>query len=284
MPPDAPFIDQALLRRVARLNSAHGERSLARTWLVHVGTDECLSWPHAMPPTADGWPQVLYTGERSETEDTGHLTAPMHYASREPDLDTLRAPRPARRVHPATDRAAHNEQHTTAADSTDQKLDQHDTANARIESRHGTVHASITALLCPSGDISNPLPLPTHLNYRETDPYAVEAVFGFGLGPHQVTWTFARDLLTDGLHGKTGSGDISIWTSACDEGQLHTFIQLKSPTGTALLSLPRTPVKEFLAETTRMVARGSEHALLSSSLNDLEAQLNRLSAFPGRGD
>jgi len=30
--------------------------------------------------------------------------------------------------------------------------------------------------------------------------------------------------------------------------------------------------------------RGSEHALLSSSLNDLEAQLNQLSVFPGGVD
>ncbi|WP_416965997.1 SsgA family sporulation/cell division regulator [Streptomyces sp. Agncl-13] len=284
MPPTAPFInrDPLLERLFARLDPAHGARSLARSWLTHISTDERLSWPHAPAPADNGWLPVLYTCACSETEHAEHVTAPLHCAPREPDLATLRAPRPARSAHHATDRAAHNDQRTIAPDSTAEKRELHDISNGQIELRQEMVHAWITTHLYLGGGNEIPLPLPTHLNYRVTDPYAVEAVFD--PGPHQVTWTFARDLLADGLHDKAGSGDISIWTSPSDSGHPRAFMQLKSPTGTALLSLPPTPVREFLTETTRMVPRGSEHALLSSSLNDLEAQLNQLSVSPGGGD
>ncbi|MFJ9591089.1 SsgA family sporulation/cell division regulator [Streptomyces acidicola] len=282
MPPDAPFTNQDLLSLIARLDPAHGERSLDRNWVTHAGTEGRLSWPQATAPTDNGCLPVPYTCACSETEHAERLTAPMHYAPREADLATSRAPRPARRAHHATDRTAHNDQPTSAADSTDEQQDQHDTRNAWIESWQDMVHASITTYLYLGAGSGISLPLPTHLNYRVTDPYAVEAVFD--PGPHQVTWIFARDLLADGLHGMAGSGDISIWTSPSDSGHPRAFMQLKSPAGTALLSLPPTPVKEFLAETTRMVDRGREHALLSSSLNDLEAQLNQLSVFPGGAD
>ncbi|MGW9028258.1 SsgA family sporulation/cell division regulator [Streptomyces sp. NPDC055722] len=281
MPPDAPVPPQDLLRRIARLDPAPGERSLDRSGLAAAGTEGWLNWLHATAPIDNGWLPLMYPRVLSEMGHAGHVSAPRTDAPRERDLATVRGLRLACRALRATDHPAPNDQHATAAASTADKKQQHDTGEARIESWHGMVHASITAHLHP-GVGSSSMPLPLHLNYRVTDPYAVEIVFD--PGPHQVTWTFARDLLADGLHGKAGSGDISIWTSPSDSGQPRAFIQLKSPTGTALLSLPPAPVKEFVTETTRMVPRGSEHALLSSSLNDLEAQLNQLSVFPGGVD
>jgi Streptomyces sporulation and cell division protein, SsgA. len=278
MPPDAPVAVQDLLRR-APLGPAPGERSLNHNGLAAAGV--WLNWLHATAPTDNGWLPLMYACVLSEMGHSGRVSAPWPDAPREPDLATVRGLRLACRAHRATDHPALNDQPATAAASTAEQKQQHDTGEARIESWHGMVHASITAHLHP-GVGSSSLPLPLHLNYRVTDPYAVEAVFD--PGPHQVTWTFARDLLADGLHGKAGSGDISIWTSPCDSGHPRAFMQLKSPTGTALMSLPPAPVKEFVTETTRMVPRGSEHALLSSSLNDLEAQLNRLSVFPGGVD
>ncbi|MBT2529943.1 SsgA family sporulation/cell division regulator [Streptomyces sp. ISL-99] len=281
MPPDAPFSPQDLLRRIARLGPAPGERPLDRNGLAATGSEGWLNWLHATAPTDNGWLPLMYACVFNEMGHASHVSAPWPDAPREVELATVRGLRLACRALRTTDHPAPNDQHASAAASTADKKQQHDTGEARIESWHGMVHASITAHLHP-GVGSSPLPLPTHLNYRLTDPYAVEAVFD--PGPHQVTWTFARDLLADGLHGKAGRGDISIWTSPADSGHPRAFMQLKSPTGTALLSLPPAPVREFLTETTRMVARGSEHALLSSSLNDLEAQLNQLSVFPGGVD
>ncbi|MEU0952502.1 SsgA family sporulation/cell division regulator [Streptomyces niveus] len=123
------------------------------------------------------------------------------------------------------------------------------------------------------------LPLPVRLTYRATDPYAVEAVFNPGDG--QATWVFARDLLADGLRGRTGSGDVAVWTSSSDSADARTFIELSPPAGTALISLPHACVREFLDQTTGIVATGAEHAHVRPSLNDFEAQLNQLSGIPG---
>ncbi|MEU9712598.1 SsgA family sporulation/cell division regulator [Streptomyces sp. NPDC047967] len=284
MPPDAPVLPQDLLRRITGLSPAPGQRSLDRNGPAASSTEGWLNWLHATAPTDNGWLPVMCACAFSEMGHAGHVSAPWPDAPRQVDLATVRGLRLACRALRATDHAASDDQRASAALSTAEKnheKQQHHTGDARIESWHGMVHASITAHLHP-GAGSSSLPLPTHLNYRVTDPYAVEAVFD--PGPHQVTWTFARDLLAHGLGGKAGSGDISIWTSPSDSGHPRAFIQLKSPTGTALLSLPPAPVKEFVTETTRMVARGSEHTLLSTSLDDLEAQLNQLSVFPGGAD
>ncbi|MCZ4120215.1 SsgA family sporulation/cell division regulator [Streptomyces sp. H39-S7] len=149
-----------------------------------------------------------------------------------------------------------------------------------VLSRHAIQTEIVGRLYRGSDDSSSTLPLPTRLLYRAADPYAVEAVFKSQQG--HVTWTFGRDLLADGLFGRSGNGDVTIRTSAggCD-GEPQTFIELRSPEGTALVSFSRARVEEFLNQTISIVPRGTEHTHISFSLDELETHLNQLTAYPG---
>ncbi len=121
------------------------------------------------------------------------------------------------------------------------------------------------------------LPLPTRLCYRSNDPYAVEAVFT--QEDMVVSWTFARDLLTDGMQEQAGDGDVRVWPSASDAARI--FIELSPPAGTALVSLPRSYVQDFLSQTTNIVPIGAEHTYISPVLHTLERQLSQLTTHPG---
>ncbi|MGW4253826.1 SsgA family sporulation/cell division regulator [Streptomyces californicus] len=144
-----------------------------------------------------------------------------------------------------------------------------------------TVRAEITGKLHLSTPVGT-LPLPTRFNYRSDDPYAVETVFAHG--GMSVSWTFARDLLTDGMQAQAGDGEVRVWprTSTSDGAQI--FIELSPPTGTALVSLPRSSVEEFLNQTISIVPTGAEHAYLSPTLYELERKLNQLTTHPGNGE
>ncbi|WP_316745894.1 SsgA family sporulation/cell division regulator [Streptomyces sp. MK7] len=127
--------------------------------------------------------------------------------------------------------------------------------------------------------------VPVRLTYRLTDPYAVEAVF-YPDGPGKPVWTFARDLLIEGLEDSAGEGDVIVWSppqrSATSEGR-RTFIRLSSPEGTALLSAPRDELKDFLEQTQHLCAAGTEHLHLRHALDTLESELGEFTC-PGFKD
>lgn len=170
-------------------------------------------------------------------------------------------------------------QHTPDADMSASRPRQTSDAGA-LRTRH-TVETETTGRLHLDTQASITLPLPTHINYRATDPYAVEAVFTQEDG--DVTWTFSRELLADGMHARAGTGDVAIWpgtgTGIKDDAQI--FIELSPPSGTALVSLPRACVEEFLNQTTSIVPAGAEHTYISPTLQELERQLNQLARHPG---
>lgn len=121
-------------------------------------------------------------------------------------------------------------------------------------------------------------PLSARLTYRLGDPYAIE-VFFYPDGPGEpVVWTFARDLLIEGLDCRTGDGDVAVWSSPEDtaDHERRTFIRLSSPEGTALLSTPRSRLKEYLDRTCRLCATGTEHFHLRQGLDTIESELGGL--------
>ncbi|MFK0180519.1 SsgA family sporulation/cell division regulator [Streptomyces xanthochromogenes] len=149
--------------------------------------------------------------------------------------------------------------------------------------RRQFMHAEITGRLHVDREGIHTLPLVVRFRYRATDPYAVEAVFG--PDDMDVTWVFARELLAAGVHAKTGDGDVTVWPG------LHgpavgpwIYIELKPPSGTALLSLPRARVEEFLNETNIAVPPGTEERHLACTLPDFESQLTQLTGNQGRSD
>ncbi|WP_332881022.1 SsgA family sporulation/cell division regulator [Streptomyces sp. NBC_00564] len=118
--------------------------------------------------------------------------------------------------------------------------------------------------------------LPARFTYRISDPYAVEAVF-YENQPEEKVWTFARDLLFEGLDHSAGEGDVIVWPSPeQNPDDQRIFIRLHSPEGTALLSTPRAQLKQYLDATQHLVACGAEHRRLDGSLDSFESALGQL--------
>ncbi|MFE9046356.1 SsgA family sporulation/cell division regulator [Streptomyces sp. NPDC007818] len=126
------------------------------------------------------------------------------------------------------------------------------------------------------------LSVPTRFRYKEADPYAVETVFR--QGDADITWTFARDLLTEGTQAAAGEGDVKVWPNDGAPGGARIFIELSPPSGTALVSLPRAFVEAFLDQITSIVPPGTEHTYVSSTLSELERRVNQLAGHPGSAE
>jgi len=73
-----------------------------------------------------------------------------------------------------------------------------------------TVTADLELRLVVPGGPS--LPVMAGLRYDSVDPWAVRVAFETGgEGDGVVEWLFARQLLTDGIAGACGEGDVRVW-------------------------------------------------------------------------
>jgi hypothetical protein len=148
-----------------------------------------------------------------------------------------------------------------------------------MTARHtATISAELELqLVVPGGDS---LPVDAVLRYETGDPYAVHVGFHTG-GDDVVEWTFARQLLTDGVTRAVGEGDVQVWPASSGEGRgvgQLVCISLSSPSGTALFEAPLGRLVEFLTQTYSAVATGSE-----SDFVDLDAELALL-MWSGAGE
>ncbi|WP_017237065.1 SsgA family sporulation/cell division regulator [Streptomyces sp. SS] len=100
------------------------------------------------------------------------------------------------------------------------------------------------------------IPVPARLAYRTDDPYAVHITFHVGT-EHPVNWTFARELLVEGVFRACGHGDVRIWPTKVD-GRSVILMALSSPDGDALLEAPSAQVSAWLERTLRTVPPGTE--------------------------
>ncbi|MFF6777826.1 SsgA family sporulation/cell division regulator [Streptomyces sp. NPDC012637] len=100
------------------------------------------------------------------------------------------------------------------------------------------------------------IPVPARLAYRVDDPYAVHITFHVG-SEHPVNWTFARELLVEGVFRPCGHGDVRIWPTKV-EGRNVILMALSSPDGDALLEAPSAQVSAWLERTLRAVPPGTE--------------------------
>lgn len=100
------------------------------------------------------------------------------------------------------------------------------------------------------------IPVPARLSYRTEDPYAVHIAFHIG-SDAPVHWTFARDLLVEGVFRPCGHGDVRIWPTKV-EGRSVICVALTSPDGNALLEVPSAAVAAWVERTLRIVAPGTE--------------------------
>ncbi|MFF0226155.1 SsgA family sporulation/cell division regulator [Streptomyces sp. NPDC004629] len=100
------------------------------------------------------------------------------------------------------------------------------------------------------------VPVPARLSYRTDDPYAVHISFHIN-SEQPVNWTFARELLVEGVFRPCGHGDVRVWPTKAS-GRSVVLMALSSPDGDALLEAPTTQVSAWLERTLRMVPPGSE--------------------------
>jgi hypothetical protein len=113
--------------------------------------------------------------------------------------------------------------------------------------------------------------VPAKLAYRSDDPYAVHITFHVG-SDSPVNWTFARELLVEGVFRPCGHGDVRVWPTKFN-GHSVICMALSSPDGSALLEASATPVSAWLERTLRLVPPGTEQDELSmdDGLNQLLA-------------
>ncbi len=133
-------------------------------------------------------------------------------------------------------------------------------------SRIATVRSELELRLVVPGGPS--LPVLADLRYASDDPWAVRVAFQTGgEGDGIVEWMFARQLLTDGVAGAVGEGDVRVWPSMSG-GDRVISLAMASPSGSALFEIDRDALVEFLQQTYVAVPTGSEQDVV-----DLDAEL-----------
>jgi hypothetical protein len=133
--------------------------------------------------------------------------------------------------------------------------------------RFASVTTELQLRLVVPGSAS--LPVRAGLRYDVSDPYAVQVAFytGSGNDADVVEWTFARQLLTDGVTAPVGEGDVQVWPSA-SSGLPVVCLSLSSPSGKALFEVPVAELVDFLGQTYAAVPTGAE-----SQHVDVDAEL-----------
>lgn len=136
--------------------------------------------------------------------------------------------------------------------------------------RPATISSELQLRLVVPG--SAPMPVRAGLSYEACDPYAVQVSFyaGSEVAADVVQWTFARQLLTDGLGAPAGHGDVQVWPSS-SAGEAVACLSLSSPSGRALFEVPVPELVEFLTMTYEAVPTGGESAHV-----DVDAELAQL--------
>jgi hypothetical protein len=94
------------------------------------------------------------------------------------------------------------------------------------------------------------------LRYDSTDPFAVRMTFPAPatLEGVEVCWTFARDLLADGMEEEAGEGDVQVGP----HGPEHVVLSFHAPEGTALVHVRSHDLRRFLRRSSALVAYGDE--------------------------
>ncbi|MFF8914357.1 SsgA family sporulation/cell division regulator [Streptomyces sp. NPDC015032] len=111
--------------------------------------------------------------------------------------------------------------------------------------------------------------LPATLHYDRRDPFAVRMTFPATatLEGTDVSWEFARELLSAGLHRTAGVGDVRIRPFGYD----RTVLEFHAAEGIAMVHVRTGELRRFLERAQELVPVGDEHRFLDldRSLTDL---------------
>ncbi|GGV04059.1 SsgA family sporulation/cell division regulator [Streptomyces spectabilis] len=99
--------------------------------------------------------------------------------------------------------------------------------------------------------------IPARLHYDQRDPFAVRMSFPAPatLEGVEVHWTFARELLTQGVESTVGDGDVRVRPY----GYERTVLEFHAPEGTAIVHVRTGDLRRFLHRTMALVPAGQEH-------------------------
>ena len=98
-------------------------------------------------------------------------------------------------------------------------------------------------------------------SYDPSDPFAVTLTLK--AFPRDVRWTFARDLLVDGLFEPAGEGDVVVFPFVDPEtGSAATVLGLRSPDGEFMSQVPQQALQSFVRATLDSVPLGTESELI----------------------
>lgn len=102
--------------------------------------------------------------------------------------------------------------------------------------------------------------IPANLRYDRADPFAVRLVFppAASLDGAEVTWTFGRDLLEEGLHLPSGTGDVRIWPRDPES----VVVEFHTVDGMAMVQFETRDLRDFLTRSYGVVTKGGEGAHL----------------------
>ncbi|MFD3795337.1 SsgA family sporulation/cell division regulator [Streptomyces californicus] len=111
--------------------------------------------------------------------------------------------------------------------------------------------------------------LPALLSYDRAYPFAVRMVFP---GPAtlegtEVSWEFARELLTAGMDDPAGQGDVRVRPFGYD----RTVLEFHAPEGIAMVHVRTEELRRFIQRAQELVPAGEEHLYLDldQGLTDL---------------
>ena len=106
-------------------------------------------------------------------------------------------------------------------------------------------------------------------SYDPGDPFAMTVVLR--AVPRDVRWTFARDLLIDGMFEPAGEGDVTVFPCLDLNGSTVTVLELRSPGGTFMAQAPQRELAGFARAMSDTVPLGAESMMLD--MDQLISQL-----------
>lgn len=98
--------------------------------------------------------------------------------------------------------------------------------------------------------------LNAELGYDPVEPYAVSATFHTATG--DIVWTFARELLVQGLASPAGDGDVHVWPCLDEGGRAIVIVELSSPDGELLVQIGSKDAYRFVNRALAAVPLGTE--------------------------
>ncbi|UUN30383.1 SsgA family sporulation/cell division regulator [Streptomyces sp. FIT100] len=111
--------------------------------------------------------------------------------------------------------------------------------------------------------------VPATLRYDRADPFAVSMEFPAPatLEGTEVSWAFARELLTEGMEAPAGVGDVRVRPYGYD----RTVLEFHAVEGTAMVHIRTSELRRFLKRAEELVPAGREHLFM-----DLDEDLAEL--------